>query len=307
MPKSIDRILAVPRRWRGISLLCLAPLALGFAARWMVSAPLDAAGGSPSRSADGSEVETRPRPLEGAAVSWPVDRLEGAEAKRVLRRALIGLVDRLEDLSGYEAVVRRHEKVGRRWLKEQTLRMKVRHQPASVYMKDIGVEQGTEIIHVEGQRDGRLLSRPGGGMIARLLPPLELDPHSKLAMTQSRFPITEAGLLPVARRLLGDIDRDRNDPDASLVLDRVELDDGRTRLRSIQRYDSPDGRHPFARIEVHYDPETLVPLCYDFHEWPEDPGDAPPLAGRYIVESFDPGAVPGDLDFDPSNPDYGFR
>ncbi|WP_145277618.1 DUF1571 domain-containing protein [Tautonia plasticadhaerens] len=297
----------VPTGWTRVVLLCLAPVALAMAARWMVSAPLDAAGApSPSRSASGAEVGASPRPLRGASVSWPEGRLEGRAAKRALHRALLGLVGRLEAIPGYEAVVRRRERIGGRWLPEQTLRLKVRHAPASVYLRDIGVEEGCEIIHVEGQRGGRLVSHPGGGLIGLLVPPVELSPTSPLAMTQSRFPITEAGVLPLARLLLAEARRDLDAPGASVVLDRVEGDDGRPRLRSVRRLDARDDGRPFARIEVQYDPETLIPLSFRFHDWPESPGEEPPLAGRYAIESFDPGAVPGDLDFDPTNPEYGF-
>src|SRR6056297_2224157 len=200
------------RIWRGVALLCLAPVGLVLAARWMASAPLETVGASPSRSASGAAIEVSPRPLSEASVAWPEVRLEGPEASQALRRTLAALVARLEAIEGYEAIVRRRERVGGRWLQEQTLRMKVRHRPASVYMRDIGSAEGCEIIHVEGRRDGRLVSHPGGGLIGLLLPPVELDPRSPLAMSQSRFPITEAGLLPVARRLLGDADRDQGDP-----------------------------------------------------------------------------------------------
>ena len=308
MLKPFDRFRRnpLPTGWAGIALLCLAPVALAMAARWMISAPLDAAGPSPSRSASGSEVEAAPRPLEGASSSWPEGRLEGPAAKRALHRALLGLVGRLEAIPGYEAVVRRRERVGGRWLPEQTLRLKVRHDPASVYLKDIGVEEGCEIIHVEGLRDGRLVSHPGGGLIGLLVPPVELNPTSPLAMTQSRFPITEAGILPLARRLLAEARRDLDDPGASVVLDRVEGDDGRPRLRSVRRLGARGDGRSFARTEVQYDPETLIPLSFRFHDWPDSPGEEPPLAGRYAIESFDPGTVPGDLDFDPTNPEYGF-
>ncbi|RUL88707.1 DUF1571 domain-containing protein [Tautonia sociabilis] len=310
MGQGSDRLRASARRWRGIVLLAISPVVLAAGVRWMVSAPIDAAGAPSSSWAPAPELpvsEAGPAPDPLSPVGWPDGPLTGPEAKRRLHRAMLALVGRLERLDGYEAIIRRRERVGGSWLREQRLQMKVRHRPASVYLKDIGVDEGCEIIYVEGLRGGKLLSHPGGGLLGLLVPPIELHPESPLAMSQSRFPITEAGLLPVARRLLDAADRDREDPGASVVLDRVEGEDGRTELRSVQRYDAPADGRPFARVEVRFDPETLLPRSYRYHDWPDSPGTPPPLGGCYIVESFDPDASPVDLDFDPTNPRYRFR
>ncbi|QDV34758.1 DUF1571 domain-containing protein [Tautonia plasticadhaerens] len=238
---------------------------------------------------------------------WPSDRLEGPEAKRLLLDALAGLVERLERHDGYSAVIRRQERVGGRLLAEQTLRMKVRHRPASIYVRNIGVQDGFEVIFVEGLRDGKLIHH-SGGLAGRLLPVLELSPRSPLAMSQSRFPITEAGLLSAARMLRDDCRRDLGEPGASIVLDRLVDPEGHTRYRSRLRYDAPAPGRPFSRVEVLYDPGTFLLREMTFSDWPEAPGPGEPLlGGRFVVVEFDPSAVPSDRDFDATNPAYDFR
>jgi hypothetical protein len=314
MTDAIHRLITFRQYRKRALALCLAPVALVFVARWMIAAPLDAAGSFATLSEEPAapvaalpDKLDQPDQLDESATTWPLDPLEGPKAKQLLNGALTDLVARLESLSGYEATIRRHERVNGRWLMEQTLRLKVRHQPVSVYMKDIGRPKGCEIIYVDGVRDGKLITHTGGGLLGMLMPPIEVEPRSSLAMSQSRFPITEAGVLPVARMLLDDIRRDQDDPDASVTLDRITDDNGQPLYRSLHRYARPSPEHPFARFEVHYDPVTLLPRAYSFHDWPETPGAEPELAGRYVIESFDPSVVLGDVDFDPMNPGYNFR
>ena len=289
-------------------LLVLCPVGLVMGARWLISAPLDAADSTtlaPIAATTGHDDRLGP-----AADRWPTARLEGPSAKVRLVEALDDLVERLDALDGYEAIIWRQERIGGALRSEQTLRMKVRHRPASVYLEDIGVPQGCEIIHVEGRRQGRLVSHPGGGLVGWLLPAVELDPRSPLALAQSRFPITEAGLLPVARRLRRDARRDLRDPGASTVLDRVLDADGRTLFRSTQSYRAPNANRPFARVEVLFEPETFLIRSYRFFDWPDpsaSPSADPPFGGCYLVRRFDEAAAPVDLDFEPTNPAYRFR
>ena len=127
-------------------------------------------------------------------------------------------------------------------------------------------------------------------------------------MSQSRFPVTEAGLLPAARMLRDDRRRDLDDPGVSTVLDRLVDREGHPWYRSRHRYDAPSPGRPFSRVEVLYDPDTLLIRAMSFSDWPNAPGpDDPPLGGRYVVVDFDPSAVPSDLDFDATNPAYGFQ
>ncbi|WP_169977565.1 DUF1571 domain-containing protein [Tautonia rosea] len=314
MTDALHRLITFRQYRKRALALCLAPVALVFVARWMIAAPLDAAGSFASLSEEPADrvavpldPSEQPEPLDESSTSWPLDALEGPRAKQLLNRALADLVTRLETLSGYEATIWRHERVNGRWLMEQTLQLKVRHEPVSVYMKDIGRPKGCEIIYVDGLRNGKLITHTGGGLLGMFLPPIEVEPHSSLAMSQSRFPITEAGVLPVARMLLSHVQRALHDLDASVTLDRITDDEGQPLYRSLHHYASASPDRPFARFEVHYDPETLLPRAYSFHDWPDAPGAEPVLGGRYVIETFDPSIVLSDEDFDPTNPGYNFR
>jgi outer membrane lipoprotein-sorting protein len=59
-----------------------------------------------------------------------------------------------------------------------------------------------------------------------------------------------------------------------------------------------------ARIFV--DQELLVPLHYEAYDWPEKPGDSPPLLERYTYTNLKLNRGLTDADFDPANPEYNF-
>src|SRR5262249_51221156 len=59
-----------------------------------------------------------------------------------------------------------------------------------------------------------------------------------------------------------------------------------------------------ARIFV--DKELMAPVHYEAYDWPQHPGDPPPLLERYTYTNLqlNPGLT--DEDFDPRNPEYHF-
>ena len=71
--------------------------------------------------------------------------------------------------------------------------------------------------------------------------------------------------------------------------------------------------HPFKRTgfifhiaRIFIDKELMVPLHYESYDWPDKPGDPPPLLERYTYTNvkMNPGLT--DADFDPKNPEYHF-
>ncbi len=92
----------------------------------------------------------------------------------------------------YTCVFIKQERVNGKLLPEQTIFMKARKQPFSIYMKWVGeVNRGQEALYVAGKNDGKLKVHPGGilGIFN-----LNLDPEGGRAMNHNRHPITEAGI-----------------------------------------------------------------------------------------------------------------
>src|SRR5579871_485780 len=107
---------------------------------------------------------------------------------------------KLEGVSDYTATFIKQERVDGSDLQEvQTIHMKLRHAPFSVYMKWLVGPVGQEVLYVDGLHDNRMLVKKGGRM-GKLLPSVKLDPHGSLAMGESRHPVTDAGLLTLTAK-----------------------------------------------------------------------------------------------------------
>jgi len=113
----------------------------------------------------------------------------------------------LQEKADYEAKFHRQERIGGEMQTAENMKIKVRHQPFSVYMKWLDVDRGREVLYVAEKNEGKMLFHYGGWK-ARFLPVLKLDPHGSLANSGSRHPITEAGILELVKRLIKDRRRD---------------------------------------------------------------------------------------------------
>ena len=301
-----------PRRLRGAGLVALSilpPLAIVV---WLVFGPL---GGrsrtgvvlAPTPISGPATDGPPPAPAAGLAALWPATPLGGDPAKRLLVDCLAAASDRIERMSGYTATLRRQERLDGELWPEQVQAIKVRHRPFSVYMRYEAPMPGREVVYVEGRNDNKLIAH-NNDWTRRLIPRLVLEPTHPIAMARDRHPITEMGIAHALRTLIHFARMDLSDPEATTILDRTSDDDGRTWLRSRHALERPQAGRPFARVEVLYDPETLLPLRIAGYDWP-DPGDDPtclPLAERYAYDDLELDVDLADPHFDPANPEYDF-
>ncbi len=83
----------------------------------------------------------------------------------------------------------------------QTIELKARHAPFSVYMHWLNGDAGREVLFVDGQNKNKMIVHAGGGGIKSKIP-LSLDPNGSLAMSEARHPVTQAGLLNLAKTMV---------------------------------------------------------------------------------------------------------
>jgi hypothetical protein len=291
--------------WR-VGLLVLGAVLLASAACWWLTEPLDRGETTvgPVRPAAAPVAVESPRP---EFPDWPPGRTEGDAAKHLLLETLLTVRDRLGKVAGYTATFRKQERVGGALGPEQTMVMKLRHDPFAVYLKYVAPSAGKEVVYARGHRDNKVIVHSVG--IARLLVPrLAVHPDHPLALAENRHAITDVGLANLTEKLIGFRRLDIDDPDAVTILDRTTDGKGRPRLRSIHAHPRPDDKRPFARVEVLYDPDLRLPVQIASYDWPtEDPPGELLLAERYAYDDVDFSAALSDLDFDPSNPAYAFQ
>ena len=301
-------------RWRAVAivLVLIVPASLAGLCAWLTEplaerpAPLETAARQPQPPAGTPSVPV----AADRAVSrgWPEGRLEGARAKALLLDLLLAVEARLGKIGGYTATFHKQERINGTLGPEQTLAMKVRHQPFAVYFKFLAPREGKEVVYAEGHHDNKVIAH-GGGVGRFLVPRLAVPPDHPLALADSRHAVTEAGLSNLTTRLIGYRRMDLDDPEAVTILDRATRSDGRVLLRSVHTHPRRHPERPFARVEVLYDPETRFPVEIRNFDWPETgrPEDDLLLAEHYSYENVNLDAGLSALDFDPKNPDYAFH
>jgi hypothetical protein len=292
-------------RRRLLWLLLAIPALLGLAA-WWFTAPLDDQPTDPPSNPSDSDV-LAPKSVQTERLpAWPSGVLKGDEAKTLLLASARIATARIAQVEAYTATFRKQERLGGKLGPENTLKMKVRNRPFAIYLKFLAPKPGKEVVYAEGHHDNKVIAH-NGDWTRKLVPRLAVAPDSALALADSRHPVTEAGLVHLANKLLAFRQKDIGDPHAQTTLDRYTDTEGRLWLRSIHTHSVNDGSRPFTKVEILYDASTQFPLRIASYDWPA-PGQTGELelAERYAYDdlNLDPHLTPAD--FDPANPEYAF-
>ena len=296
---------AKPRRRRVYWWLLALPTSLGLASWWLTEPLGDRPSPPPRHLADSDTPPPKVARVE-ALPEWPQGVLSGDPAKELMLASALVTTSRIARVEGYTATFRKQERLAGKLGPETTLSMKVRNRPFAIYLKFLAPKLGKEVLYAEGHHDNMLVAH-NGDWTRKLVPRLKVAPDSALALADSRHPVTEAGLVHLANKLLDFRRMDIGDPHASTVVDRTTDTSGKTWLRSVHSHALADGTRPFARVEVHYDPETQFPMRIFNFDWPA-PGHSGDLelAERYAYDDLKLDIPPTAADFDLANPEYAF-
>lgn len=198
----------------------------------------------------------------------------------------------------------------------QTMLLKLRHQPFSVYMKwEEGGDVGREVLFCENENDRKLLVKLGG--IKRALPTVKLEPTSSMAMAESRHPITQAGMKYVVEQALsfrrGDLEK-KTGTQWQLLSDQKF--DGRPCDVFVALHDAPSTSCPYRKSEMFIDRELSLPVCIRNYGWPSDncdTSDASKLDEQTLFEIYAYSDIQlnppqlSDADFSKTNKAYKFK
>lgn len=271
----------------------------------------------PQFAANGRAAPAPSRTVRRAAYS-PSDALETRATteravpengqRKLLERHLQVLeqgLRRLRACASYKATFVRQEAVGGELLDEESIELKLRREPFSVFMK--WEDDGQELLYVEGQHDDRALVRGGGAK--RFLGNLKLAPDSRLILNESRYPVTDAGLERLGLRLLEYRRRDLTlGKGVSCTLTREKFDGRDCDCFRIEYRDSQT--EPLYRKSITYfERERSVPVCVKNWGWPA-PGSRTEdemLIEYYAYHNLEWDARLNDSDFDLENKEYAFR
>ena len=223
---------------------------------------------------------------------------------------------RLEQLSDYSATFIKQERMDGEDLQEmQTMNVKIRHKPFSVYLKWIeGGDTGREILFVEGEADDKMLVRLGG-LKGKLVPPLKLDPRGSTALKEARHPVTELGLLELCKLCISYRKRDLQLKDGIRweMFDDQKVCDRDCYTFAVE-YTSKDVEPVYRKSITYIDKEWSLPICVRNFGWLPEGADADPskLDENTNIEFYGYKDIRLDTrlseaDFDKTNKEYTFK
>jgi hypothetical protein len=229
-------------------------------------------------------------------------------------QALARAVSYLETIPDYTATFFKRELVNGAMSDGQVVHMKLRHNPLSVYMKWIVGDKGRELLYVEGENNGNMLVKVGG-MKGRLLPCVKLDPQSPMAMKEARHPVTEVGLLNLARRLLHHRREELAASNLPLRCKRIcnQQLDGVSCECFVLDFANPEVCSPYRRSVQYFEKEHSLPVCIMNYCWPSaGEGEMRSVDESDLIEHYSYSDLRlnqrlADVEFDRTNENYLLR
>ncbi|WP_339908926.1 DUF1571 domain-containing protein [Symmachiella dynata] len=260
------------------------------------------------------------KPIEPTTATQPLDVEAQQNPQQLALQTALNLLEngreRLKSINHYTATFIKQERVGDELTEGDVTEIKVRHEPFSVYMKWVETDAGQEMLYADGVNDGNILLKQVGWK-SRLLPVISLDPHCVLAMSQSRYPVTQMGLLRLVETLITDRQNDlEKNTDLKCQLFDDEVCHERPCYRFILEYGSPQVSATYRKSDLFIDKELSVPIQIANFTWPEsdwgadwgcEEMDDETLIEYYGYCDLALGTPLSDLDFDRSNEEYGFQ
>jgi hypothetical protein len=214
----------------------------------------------------------------------------------------------LEAHGSYSAKLTKQEVVGGELLPEHVISMKCREEPFSVYLQWHTGDPGREVLYNDGENNGRLIGHDGGWK-ARL-PALSLKPESSLAMRDSRYPVTKAGLGGLIDIMLSVHENDLriNNYSKCTYQPHVQFD-GRDCDAFTTEYKNAEVSPTYRKSITLIDRERGLPISTQHYEWPQlgSQDDATTLVESYQFTEIDFQQHFSDADFSRDNEEYAFR
>jgi hypothetical protein len=238
----------------------------------------------------------RPESGQPAAKEHPL-----VPAINLIRERCIPALNQIQD---YEALFTKRELIQGKLI-TQTMLLRVREKPFSVYALYGGENQGREILFVNGANNNQLLAHEGSGFKS-VVGTLQLDPRSETAMAENRYPVTHIGMRNLVSQVLqqweaetrfGEIEV-KYYPNAKLGEEACEV------IQSLHPH--PRDEFRFHDCRLYIDAKTQLPIRIENYTWPTQANPRPQLVEEYTYTKIRPNVGLADADFDRRNPKYKF-
>jgi Protein of unknown function (DUF1571) len=218
----------------------------------------------------------------------------------------------LANSKSYTTRFTKQERIGGDLSDDQIIDLKIRHEPYfSVYMKWRNGDTGRQLLYSDEYDDQQMVVKLGG-FKGRLLPAIKLDPLGDRAMSESRYPVTEAGILGMLRQIQT---HRRDDLSRGHGVECRRLPNQQFDERDCYcfeyTYESPERSPVYRRSVILIDTRYHIPLVARNYTWAVDADGltARELDERTLVESYSFSALNFGkelvaVDFSRKNPRY---
>lgn len=241
-----------------------------------------------------------------AAQTPLVQRAEGEHPIDPALRLMRQCQQRYAEVAGYEATFIKQERIDGRMQPPEYVQAKFRSRPFSVYLKWIEPEAGKEAIYVEGQNEGKILSRTTG-FTGALVGTMHLDPEGSLARKGNRHDIREAGIGNLIEKLLARWQFERRFPETEVTITDVKVNGRPCFLITTVHPHPDDGRFMFHTSKVYVDKSEMLPIRFEGYGFPAAVGRKPgSLVESYTYLDLRINSALTAMDFSPQNPNYRF-
>lgn len=273
-----------------------------------VSAPQTILAVSSTSAGAAGQVTVVPAPA--ASVQDP-HKLTGRWAMQLSMMLMNQGIEKFSRVPYYKAKFFKQEVVKGALLEGQEIDLKMGHAPFSVYMKFRSGDKGRQAIYVDGQHENNLLVQPGG-VAGRLAGTLKLAIDSDMVMAENRHPVTQVGLIELARTIAGEQLKDLQNNHAfeCELVDNATFED-RPSFRCTITFPAPLAGKDYRKADFHIDKELLLPVCVRNYAWGpkgEKLSDEESMIEHYAYTEIEAGEeVLSSNDFDPKNKKYYMR
>jgi hypothetical protein len=212
-------------------------------------------------------------------------------------------IDLLNDVDDYEAVFVKRERFGRK-LEECAMRMKIRHNPFSVYLLFGKPHEGREVIYVDGQNEGEMLVHETG--LKSIVGTVSVDPEGDRAMEDNHHPITSIGMKKMVIKLVKQWEENAVLPDAEVkYYPKATIGEVPCKVVEVKN-PRPVRGAAFHLTRLYIHDESNFPIRVQQYSFPKEKGEEPQLYEEYTYMNVKPDVGLQDIDFDAKNPKYNY-
>lgn len=219
-------------------------------------------------------------------------------------------IARLERCPSYTTVFERVERIDGELKDEQQIELKLRHSPFSVYMKWLSGDKGRELLYADNENEGRMLVKLGG-FKGRLIPTLRLDPLGSQAMSETRHPVTQAGLVNLAKELIEHRQRDLESGHyPECTIEEGHKFDGRSCTKVIVEYADAKFSPLYRKSVSMIDDQLALPVYVRNYTWPNQYTsdlEQDTLVECYAYKNIKLEKQVADVVWEVENPEYRFK